>query len=103
MALPSNASVFLFHPKPPYTNHTLPLVRPVNSAVGRALPLISAKHKHRSTYNQGRASPVDVDLGHALRSRCRGRLASARAAEKIMGVIVVVCAVFGLHRIGGQD
>ena len=39
---------FLFHPNKPYTNHTLPLVRPVNPAVrsvnpavGRVLPLRS--------------------------------------------------------------
>ena len=32
----------LFHPKPQYTNHTLPLARPVNPTVGRALPLYSA-------------------------------------------------------------
>ena len=40
--LPSNARLFLFHPKSPYTNHTLPLVRPFNSAVGRAVPLLRA-------------------------------------------------------------
>ena len=39
MNLPSNFSVSLFQPKPHYANYTLPLVRSVNAAVGRALPL----------------------------------------------------------------
>ena len=48
--------------------------------------------------NHRRSSPGDVALGHALRRRCRGRLAIARAAEEDdegdRGH--VMCAAFGL-------
>ena len=40
--LPSSASVFRFHPRSPYTNPTLPLVRPFSPAVGRAVSLLRA-------------------------------------------------------------
>ena len=52
--------------------------------------------------NRGRASPGDVALGHALRWRCRSRLAIAQAAEEIIGGIVVVCAAFGLTESEGK-
>ena len=61
------------------------------------------KKKVAGGSNQRRASPGDVALGHALRRRCRSRLAIARAAqEDDEGDRGGVRGVWP-HRVRGQD
>ena len=51
-----------------------------------------ARGRGEGASNLRRASPGDVAMRHALRWRCRGRLAIARVSEEGDGGIVVVCA-----------
>ena len=70
MNLPSHVNVFILRSSKPYTNHTLSLVRPVNSTVGRVLPLSLFRfHSCSCPLSHLRCCPC-------FRSRSRRRLCS---------------------------